>query len=101
MFLRPRHLAVLADAVAAAEQEPVADSVMVWGRDGAVLYRNDRTPQGSWSRPRAAADVLLAEQTRPYTSQEAARFWALQRRLRTELPHYPTTWSRYPAWRER
>lgn len=82
------HLAVLADAVAAAEQEPVADSVMVWGRDGTVLYRNDRTPQGSWSRPRAAADVLLAEQTRPYTSQEAARFWALQRRLRTELPHY-------------
>ncbi|MCX4852071.1 zeta toxin family protein [Streptomyces sp. NBC_00893] len=83
-----RHLAVLADAVTAAEQEPVADSVMVWRRDGTVLYRNERTPQGSWSRPKAAADVLLAEQTRPYTSQEAARFWALQRRLRTELPHY-------------
>ncbi|MEV5203225.1 zeta toxin family protein [Streptomyces sp. NPDC053720] len=83
-----RHLAVLADAVTAAEQEPVADSVMVWRRDGTVLYRNDRTPQGSWSRPRAAADMLIAEQTRPYTSQEAARFWALQRRLRTELPHY-------------
>ncbi|MEV7617076.1 zeta toxin family protein [Streptomyces sp. NPDC089799] len=82
------HFAVLAEAVAAAEQEAVADSVMVWGREGTVLYRNDRTPEGSWSRPRAAAQVLLAEQTRPYTSREAARFWAVQRRLRAELPHF-------------
>ncbi|MER5974406.1 zeta toxin family protein [Streptomyces sp. NPDC002055] len=83
-----QHFAVLADAVAAAEQQAVADSVMVWGRDGTVLYRNDRTSEGSWSRPGTVADVLLAEQNRPYTSQEAARFWALQRRLRTELPHF-------------
>ncbi|MFF4085180.1 zeta toxin family protein [Streptomyces sp. NPDC001777] len=83
-----RHFAVLADAVAEAEREEVADCVMVWGREGTVLYRNDRTPQGSWTRPARAAEVLLAEQRRPYTSQEAARFWALQRRLRTELPHY-------------
>ncbi|MER5619330.1 hypothetical protein [Streptomyces sp. NPDC002215] len=32
--------------------------------------------------------MLLAEQNRPYISQEAAGFWDLQRRLRTELPHY-------------
>ncbi|MFE7617291.1 zeta toxin family protein [Streptomyces sp. NPDC057496] len=83
-----RHFAVLAEAVAAAEREGVADCVMVWGREGTVLYRNDRTSQGSWTRPARAAEVLLAEQRRPYTSQEAARFWALQRRLRTELPHY-------------
>ncbi|WP_442818442.1 zeta toxin family protein [Streptomyces sp. NBC_01237] len=82
------HFAVLAEAVAAAEQEAVADSVMVWGRDGTVLYRNDSTLQGSWARPTRAADVLRAEQARPYTSQEAARFWALQRRLRAELPQY-------------
>ncbi|MGA4803518.1 zeta toxin family protein [Streptomyces lavendulocolor] len=82
------HFAVLADAVAAAEQEAVVDAVMVWGRDGTVLYRNDRTPQGSWARPAGAAGALLAEQRRPYTSQEAARFWAVQRRLRAELPHY-------------
>ncbi|MGW8065894.1 zeta toxin family protein [Streptomyces ziwulingensis] len=82
------HFAVLADAVAAAEQQAVADSVMVWGRDGAVLYRNDRASGGSWSRPGTAADVLLAAQNRPYTAQEAARFWALQRRLHTELPHF-------------
>ncbi|MFD5473384.1 zeta toxin family protein [Streptomyces sp. NPDC127105] len=82
------HFAVLADAVAAAEQEAVADSVMVWGRGGTVLYRNDLTPQGSWTRPAGAVKALLAEQRRPYTSREAARFWALQRRLRAELPHY-------------
>ncbi|MGI5532467.1 zeta toxin family protein [Streptomyces syringium] len=88
------HFAVLADAVVAAEQQAVADSVMVWGRDGTVLYRNDLTPQGSWARPTGAVKptgavrALLAEQRRPYTSQEAARFWALQRRLRAELPHY-------------
>lgn len=82
------HFAVLADAVAAAEQVPVADSVMVWGRDGTVFYRNKRTSQGSWARPVGAADALIAEQNRSYTSQEAGRFWALQRRLRAELPHY-------------
>ncbi|WP_370424253.1 zeta toxin family protein (plasmid) [Streptomyces sp. QH1-20] len=82
------HFAVLADAVAAAEQVPVADSVMVWGRDGTVLYHNDRTPQRAWSRPTGAAAALLAEQNRPYTPREADRFWALQRRLRAELPHY-------------
>ncbi|MGW2600008.1 zeta toxin family protein [Streptomyces klenkii] len=83
-----RHFAALADAVAAAEEGPVADSVMVWGRDGTVLYRNARTPEGTWSRPVEAAGVLLAGQTRPYTTQEAARFWAVHRRLRAELPHY-------------
>ncbi|WP_245766711.1 zeta toxin family protein [Streptomyces colonosanans] len=82
------HFAVLAEAVAEAEQEAVADSVMVWGRDGTVLYRNDLTPQGSWAQPAGAVKALLAEQRRPYTSREAARFWALQRRLRAELPHY-------------
>ncbi|MDX5569973.1 zeta toxin family protein [Streptomyces sp. ID05-04B] len=82
------HFAVLADAVAVAEQEAVADSVMVWGRDGTVLYRNDLTPQGSWVRQTGAVKALLAEQRRPYTSQEAARFWAFQRRLCAELPHY-------------
>ncbi len=76
------HSAVLADAVAAAEQEAVADSVMMWGRDGTVLYRNGLNPQGSWARPTGAVKALLAEQKRPYSSQEAARFWALQRRLR-------------------
>ncbi|MFE3144294.1 zeta toxin family protein [Streptomyces scopuliridis] len=83
-----RHFAALAGTVAEAEQAPIADSVMVWGRDGTVLYRNTRAPEGSWSRPAGAAGALLAEQTRPYTAQEADRFWAIQRRLRAELPHY-------------
>ncbi|GGY79032.1 ATP/GTP-binding protein [Streptomyces omiyaensis] len=82
------HFTVLADAVAAAEQEAAVDRVLVWGRDGTVLYRNDLTPKGSWARPARAADTLLAEQQRPYTDQEAARFRAVQRRLRAELPHY-------------
>ncbi|WP_372412097.1 zeta toxin family protein [Streptomyces luteireticuli] len=83
-----RHFAALADAVAAAEEGQVADSVMVWRRDGTVLYRNARTPGGAWARPAGAAEALLAEQARPFTPQEAARFWAIQRRLRAELPHY-------------
>ncbi|MEV4975979.1 zeta toxin family protein [Streptomyces scopuliridis] len=84
-----RHFAVLAGTVAAAENVPVADSVMVWGRDGTVLYRNDRPPhQGAWSRPTGAAAALAAEHNRFYTSKEADRFWAVQRRLRAELPHY-------------
>lgn len=37
-----RHFEVLADTVAAAEKAHVADSIMVWGRDGSVLYRSDR-----------------------------------------------------------
>ncbi|MER5781312.1 zeta toxin family protein [Streptomyces mobaraensis] len=83
-----RHFAALAGAVEAAEQMLVADSVMVWRRDGTVLYRNTRTPEGTWSRPAGAAGVLLAERRRPYTSAEAARFWAVHRRLRAELPRY-------------
>ncbi|MGW7328141.1 zeta toxin family protein, partial [Streptomyces sp. NPDC054840] len=83
-----RHFAVLADTVAAAEQAGVADSIMVWGRDGTVLYRNDRTAQGAWSRSAGGAATLVAEQNRLYTPQEADRFWAIQRRLRAELPHY-------------
>ncbi|MFF4534226.1 zeta toxin family protein [Streptomyces sp. NPDC001407] len=83
-----RHFAALAGAVEAAEQMAVADSVMVWRRDGTVLYRNDRTQSGSWARPASAVQALLAEQTRPYTAQEAARFWAVHRRLRAALPHY-------------
>ncbi|GAA1924238.1 zeta toxin family protein [Streptantibioticus ferralitis] len=82
------HFSALADAVAAAEQVPVADSVMVLRRDTTVVYRNERTPQDSWARPTGAAGALLAEQSRPYTSGEAEKFWAVQRRLRAQLPHY-------------
>ncbi|MET8755213.1 zeta toxin family protein [Streptomyces sp. NPDC004667] len=82
-----KHFTALSQAVAAAEKSRVADSVMVWRRDGTVLYRNTCTPNG-WVRPVGAADVLRAEQMRPYTLQEAARFWAVQRWLRTVLPQY-------------
>ncbi|MER7050107.1 zeta toxin family protein [Streptomyces jumonjinensis] len=82
------HFAVLAEAVAMAEQAGVADSVMVLRRDGTVLYRNGRTRQGRWERPARAAAALLVEQSRPYTDAEGARFWAVHRRLCTVLPHY-------------
>ncbi|MEV5982808.1 zeta toxin family protein [Streptomyces sp. NPDC052114] len=78
----------LAEAVAAAEQEQVADSVMVMRRDASAVYRNEQTGQGRWRRPCGAAHALLVEQSRPYTSQEAARFLAAQRRLRAAMPQY-------------
>ncbi|MEU3407553.1 zeta toxin family protein [Streptomyces sp. NPDC006670] len=83
-----KHFTSLGQAVAAAEERRVADSVMVWRRDGTVLYRNTLTPDGGWARPPGAAKTLLAEQTRPYTLQEAARFWTVQRWLRTVLSQY-------------
>ncbi|MFC5156701.1 zeta toxin family protein [Streptomyces amakusaensis] len=82
------HFAVLAEAVAAAEQVPVTDSVMVLRRDGTVLYRNEHVSEGGWSSPLGAARALLTEQNRPYADQEAARFWALHRCLRADLPQY-------------
>ncbi|MFG2716213.1 zeta toxin family protein [Streptomyces goshikiensis] len=83
-----KHFTALGEAVAAAEESRVADSVMVWRRDGTVLYRNTLTPGGAWARPEGAAAALLAEQMRPYTLQEAAQFWSVQRWLRTVLPSY-------------
>ncbi|MER5201172.1 zeta toxin family protein [Streptomyces sp. NPDC002755] len=82
------HFAALGEAVAAAEHVPAADLVTVMRRDGSVLYRNERAPGGTWTRPAGAHHALVAEHNRPYTDQEAARFWAIQRRLRRQLPHY-------------
>ncbi|MGW0537990.1 zeta toxin family protein [Streptomyces sp. NPDC003032] len=82
------HFAALGEAVAAAEQVPVADLVTVMRRDGSVLYRNERAPDGRWARPVGALQALVAEHRRPYSDREAARFWAIQRRLRAQLPHY-------------
>ncbi|MET9662732.1 zeta toxin family protein [Streptomyces sp. NPDC006510] len=82
------HFEVLAEAVAAAEQAALADSVMVLRRDGSVLYRADAGSRDGRAVAVSAAGALLAEQTRPYTDQEAARFWNLQDQLRAELPHY-------------
>ncbi|UQA91471.1 zeta toxin family protein [Streptomyces halobius] len=78
---------VLAPAVAAAEQDGLADCVTVMGRDGQAVYRNDRT-DGRWQRPPAAAQALAAEQARPYTPEKAAQFLAAQRRLRAVLPQH-------------
>ncbi|MGW2956328.1 zeta toxin family protein [Streptomyces eurythermus] len=82
------HFAALPDAVAAAEDTPVADAVTVLRRDATVVYRNERRPDGPWARPAGAVTALLLEQARPYTEAEAARFWAVQRRLRAAMPHY-------------
>ncbi|MEO3978017.1 zeta toxin family protein [Streptomyces sp. CAU 1734] len=82
------HFAALAEAVAAAEQAMVADSVMVLRRDGSVLHHSGPVSRGGRPPAASAAGALLAEQMRPYTDQEAARFWTVQRRLRAELPDY-------------
>lgn len=82
------HFAALAAAVAAVEHTPVADAVTVLRRDATVVYRNVRSRTGHWARPGDAAAALLLEQSRPYTSAEAARFWATHRWLRSAMPHY-------------
>jgi hypothetical protein len=61
---------------------------MVWRRDTTVLYRNQRTPHGSWERPAGAAGAVRTEHARPYTLREAARFRAVHRRLWEGLPRY-------------
>ncbi|MFF8868042.1 zeta toxin family protein [Streptomyces sp. NPDC015139] len=82
------HFAALQEAVEAAEDVPVAELVTVMRRDGSVLYRNERASGESWVRPAGAVHALVSEHNRPYTDQEAARFWAIQRRLRSQLPLY-------------
>ncbi|MFI9366507.1 zeta toxin family protein [Kitasatospora sp. NPDC053057] len=80
------HFHVLPDVVAAAEELAVVDQVTVMRRDTTALYRSQPTRL----RPRhpAAALALLAEQARPYTDQEAAAFWAVQRALHAAMPQY-------------
>ncbi|WP_042422177.1 zeta toxin family protein [Streptacidiphilus anmyonensis] len=78
---------VLPDVVAAAERLAVVDQVTVMRRDASALYRSDPTAEGSL-RHAGAALALLAEQSRPYTDQEAAQFWAIQRHLHQVMPQY-------------
>ncbi|MFF7705320.1 zeta toxin family protein [Streptomyces lydicus] len=82
--------AAVIDAVQAAEEGTVVDSVVVMRRDGTAVYRNARTPGGRWMRPAGAVRELVAEQRRPYTTREATAFLALQRQLRAALPQYRT-----------
>jgi predicted ABC-type ATPase len=81
------HFAVLPDVVAAAQELAVVDQVTVMRRDGTAVYRGEPTAQEGPHR-RGAALALLAEQSRPYTEQEAARFWSVQRHLHTVMPQY-------------
>lgn len=78
----------VAEAVRAAEREQMVDCVVVMRRDGSAVYRNERNVDGNWTRTAGAAAAVLAEQQRPYTPQEAARFLACQRTLRAVLPQY-------------
>ncbi|MCZ1008149.1 zeta toxin family protein [Streptomyces lydicus] len=79
--------AVLAETIALAEQMTVVDEVVVMRRDTHCLYRNPLTDQG-WTRSPAAGLAVIAEHYRPYTSEEAAVFWAAQHRLHTVVPLY-------------
>ncbi|GAA2984680.1 zeta toxin family protein [Streptomyces lactacystinicus] len=80
------HYRVLPDVVTAAEELAAVDQVTVMRRDGTALYRSRPTHL----RPRhpAAAPALLAERARPYTDEEAHRFWAVQRALHIAMPQY-------------
>ncbi|MFC9653999.1 MULTISPECIES: zeta toxin family protein [unclassified Streptomyces] len=77
------------DAVRAAELgEPVVDSIAILRRDLSALYRNERTTDGTWSRPLRAARMLEAERQRPYTPAEATAFLSTLQMLRQRLPQY-------------
>ncbi|KOT91092.1 hypothetical protein ADK86_24380 [Streptomyces sp. NRRL F-5755] len=78
---------VLADVAAEAERQAVVDSVVVLRCDGHVLYRNERIAAVRWLRCPGAALAVAAEQSRSCTSGEAARFWSVQRQLRSAMPH--------------
>ncbi|MER7029343.1 zeta toxin family protein [Streptomyces ramulosus] len=78
----------LPEVVAAAEQLAAVDELVVMRRDAHPLYRNTLSGQGRWARRPAAALALAAEQTRPYTLQEAGQFWSLQRWLHRAMPQY-------------
>ncbi|MEV2255955.1 zeta toxin family protein [Streptomyces sp. NPDC050147] len=80
--------AVLPEAVRAAEESGAVDSVVVMHRGATALYRNERTPAGSWSRTPAAVWALHAERQRPYTHEEGHRFLARQRQLQAALPQH-------------
>ncbi|MFI1177521.1 zeta toxin family protein [Streptomyces melanogenes] len=83
--------AVVADVVRAAEHDPATvASVSVIRRDLTAVYRNERTPAGDWVRAPRGGHVLEAEQQRPYTTAEAARFFATLRRVHGVLPQYRT-----------
>ncbi|MGR6998886.1 zeta toxin family protein [Yinghuangia aomiensis] len=81
-------MAVLPELVAAAEDEHLVDAVTVLRRDHTAVYRNLRAAPGRWVRPGRAAAVLLAEQHRPYTEDEAGQFAAAQRWLFGAMPQY-------------
>ncbi|WP_380286524.1 zeta toxin family protein [Kitasatospora purpeofusca] len=80
------HYRVLPDVVAAAEEQAAVDQVTVIRRDGTAPYRGE--PAKFRSRQPRAALALLAEQARPYTDEEAHRFWAVQRDLHAAMPRY-------------
>lgn len=79
---------VVPDVVRAAEHSPYVHCTSVIRRDLTAVYRNERTPDGSWSRPPRGGDFLEAEQHRPYTAAEAAQLLATLQRLKGELPQY-------------
>ncbi|GHB32515.1 ATP/GTP-binding protein [Streptomyces chryseus] len=79
--------AILPEVMVAAEKSGAVDSVVVMRRDGHAVHRNERVG-GTWLRPPGAAQALAAGQLRPYTADEAARFFAAQGRLRAVLPQY-------------
>jgi cytidylate kinase len=80
--------ATLPGTVALAEQLSAVDEVMVMRRDAHLLYRNHLTDQGRWDRNPAGDLAVIGEHYRPYTVEEAARFWANQRWLHAAMPQY-------------
>lgn len=82
-----RCFTAVAPTVRAAEEGRAVASVTVVRRDGSALFRNERH-DGLWDQAPGATGVLVAEQHRPYTPQEAAGFLTIQRQLRIELPQH-------------
>ncbi|WP_233288930.1 zeta toxin family protein [Kitasatospora sp. MBT63] len=83
-----RCLAAVLDCVQAVEDQHLVEHISVIRRDGTAIFRNMLGPGGRWTGPAGAALAVRAGQTRPYSEQEALRFLAGQRELRTGLPQH-------------
>jgi UDP-N-acetylglucosamine kinase len=73
------------------DAECLVDVVAVYRRGNQLLYGNTVTVEGTWARPPAAAAVVAAERTRPWSVAEARDFLADLHRLEEEMS---------PDWRE-
>jgi predicted kinase len=69
-----RGAAQILTVLAHLEHQAPIDQLSVYRRGGTLLYRNTRRPDGQWSAPPAAAQVIEQERRRQWSTQETDAF---------------------------